>query len=692
MAGAQADQALEAPHKVTWLDEEFEKWVKDLQDKYHIPGTSVAVVDNGRVESAGYGLARLPDVPATADTLYCMASTTKAFAAAVMGLILKDDTKNDLPNTTTSNGQTQKIKWTTPVVKILGEDFDLDDSFLTQRVTIEDALSHRSGLCGHDFHYGPVLGTGGSEHTQALRHLGAVSEHFRTKFQYSNIMYGVVGHIIEKLDGSFDSVARQRIWKPLGMNDTFNGFDSPAMSTNDGRIMSRGYYWVDDGGSDEKSGTENGDKRPKENGHYVAEGYFNLGPIIGPAGGIVSSVNDYSKWIAALLEASKTPHTKDGKGPESKESRKTPPVISHDLWKDMTTPRTFLLPVFSQFPDVNPSLEYADINPPTYGLGWFSGPWMFSGQTIVHHAGGIPGYGTHVFLLPKHNFGIAVASNSANTSNKLAEQIGRELLGRKIGISKDERRCQGEYASKKDESKAVNIVDAKNDEPAVQVSSVDIPTEPIVPIRNAPVEAAGLPDSFDPKAVVGMYKHEAYGEYKVSIVSSSASLSAENPSLDGNRIVRKISSSAETKDTKVAGLVLQADPQGGRSFQHTIILHSPPVAARSAQTFEHTFLSLEKLWAHGSLRDDPVPGLPQGHGKDDDPKYPFKQEALWGADYGTNMSCGACFERNDEGKTKRLGLVLGNTPSMEAAMRTGDDKDLPLEDFRDKMIWFEKIE
>lgn len=70
------------------LTEELTEWVRDLLNKYHIPGASVAVVDNDSVESAGYGFAQLPDVPATGDTIWRMASTSKAQTAAAMGLVL----------------------------------------------------------------------------------------------------------------------------------------------------------------------------------------------------------------------------------------------------------------------------------------------------------------------------------------------------------------------------------------------------------------------------------------------------------------------------------------------------------------------------------------------------------------------------------------------------------------------------
>lgn len=143
MAPTPDSHPVPAPNSPNLLDVEFARWISDLLDKHHILGASVAVVDKGEVESTGYGLARLPDVPSTADTIYPMASTSKAIGAATIGLILEDETKIQL----LSDGKEEKIVWSTPISAILGEDFDLNDDYFTKNVTIEDALSNRPSVC-----------------------------------------------------------------------------------------------------------------------------------------------------------------------------------------------------------------------------------------------------------------------------------------------------------------------------------------------------------------------------------------------------------------------------------------------------------------------------------------------------------------------------------------------------------------
>ena len=152
------------------FDDDFRRWVQNLLDRYHVPGVSVAVIDNGKTESAGYGLARLPDELATADTLYYMASTSKANGAATMGLILKYNKSNKIPSPDPCNSR-KKLNWSTPIKEILGDDFDLGDEYITQHVTIEDALSNRSSLSGHDLNFGPWLENESEHFIRSLRYL-----------------------------------------------------------------------------------------------------------------------------------------------------------------------------------------------------------------------------------------------------------------------------------------------------------------------------------------------------------------------------------------------------------------------------------------------------------------------------------------------------------------------------------------
>lgn len=396
----------------------------------------------------------------------------------------------------------------------------------------------------------------------------------------------------------------------------------------------------------------------------------------------MSSVNDYSKWVSALLQASYLPRQEgDAKANENV-------VLSHELWTDLTTPRTIMHPSTNFFPDVNPSPDYPNISPELYALGWVVGTnYMYPGETILHHSGCIPGFGAHVFLLPKHKFGVVVAANTQMGGNKLAEQVGRELIGKKIGVVKDERRCEGKFAPKKEDSASDLELTGKNREGAVEVAA---PSITAAPQRTSDIREgswSAMPEHFDAQSMCGMYTHGAYGQIEVSVAPSSASLRSKDATLHDARIIR--SDQNYEPSGCDSDFVMHAVLQGVRTWKTSILLHPPPHAAKSVQTDDRTFLTLEKLWQHGSLTHDYVPRLPAGHGKVDDAKCPFKQEAL--LQTMQTIPCGACFEHLSNGK-KRLGMVLANTEFTEATTREEDVKDLPLEDWQMKMVWFDKIE
>jgi CubicO group peptidase (beta-lactamase class C family) len=82
----------------------------------------------------GYGFARLLEEKVKPETLFHCASMSKAFTAAAVSFLVDDNEKYP------------EIQWTTPVSKIIRDDFVLSDSIYTEYVTVEDILSHRSGL------------------------------------------------------------------------------------------------------------------------------------------------------------------------------------------------------------------------------------------------------------------------------------------------------------------------------------------------------------------------------------------------------------------------------------------------------------------------------------------------------------------------------------------------------------------
>lgn len=111
--------------------------------------------------------------------------------------------------------------WRTPLASVLRDDFVLQDERATAHLTLEDALSHRTGFPRHDkslaLHYGedhhPLTDR---DFVRSLRHLPMVLEP-RVEFRYCNLMYLVASHAIQTLMGQWlGTIMKDWIWEPLG--------------------------------------------------------------------------------------------------------------------------------------------------------------------------------------------------------------------------------------------------------------------------------------------------------------------------------------------------------------------------------------------------------------------------------------------------------------------------------------------
>jgi hypothetical protein len=262
--------------------------------------------------------------------------------------------------------------------------FSLEDDYYTSHITLEDALSHRSGLPRHDLAYGwddaDVIDV-----ILTMRDLPLTAEP-RTKWQYCNIMYATVGQWLAMQGGlSFGDVIRKLIWQPVGMMSTTASLkEAKASIDHFGRPrLSRGYFWNED--------------------HYLPESYPNIKADAG-AGATISSVNDYALWIQTLLNAG---------------SNDSSP-ITDSIYRDITGARM----VMNDIPGAGATI------PPLYALGWFN--TMIGSHTLITHSGSVTGFGTNVYLLPDEGFGVVTMGNTMVSSNQAGALIFLAIL-KKLG-------------------------------------------------------------------------------------------------------------------------------------------------------------------------------------------------------------------------------------------------------------------
>ncbi|KAL5592323.1 hypothetical protein FOBRF1_013349 [Fusarium oxysporum] len=248
------------------LTEDFNNFAIETLDDWKVPGLSIAVIDGDQVFAEGYGFATLPDEPATQETLWYGASTTKAQTAATLAYLIDSGEYPALAN-----------GWSTTISSIINDDFVLQDAWATDHITLDDAISHRRGMAAHHKAYAAIVK--GKEAkpkdiVRNLRNLPLITEP-RVKYSYTDLMYTTISHVIETITGKWlGDVMKELIWAPLHMNSTF--FDLQDANRAPHHLAS-GYYW------------------DSKEGRYGKVPSMNVTQLSG-AGAVFSNVLDYAKW------------------------------------------------------------------------------------------------------------------------------------------------------------------------------------------------------------------------------------------------------------------------------------------------------------------------------------------------------------------------------------------------------------
>ena len=158
--------------------ESIERFVVEQLAAWEVPGCAVAAVQDGQIVlAAGWGQRDLDtELPVTANTLFAIGSTTKAFTAATVGALVDDGL----------------LEWERPLRDYVPE-IRLHDPVVTDRLTVVDLLSHRSGLPRHEMVWLGHPDRSRAELVRRLRFL-PLSKDLRQAFQYCNLGY-LVGRV-----------------------------------------------------------------------------------------------------------------------------------------------------------------------------------------------------------------------------------------------------------------------------------------------------------------------------------------------------------------------------------------------------------------------------------------------------------------------------------------------------------------
>src|SRR6516162_8964618 len=341
-----------------------ERFVLEQLAAWEVPGCAVAAVGDGRIRlAAGWGQRDLATkLPVTSDTLFAIGSTTKAFTAATVSAVVDDGL----------------LEWERPLRDYVPE-LRLADPVVTDRLTVVDLLSHRSGLPRHDMVWLGHPSRSRAEIVCRLRFL-LLSKDLRQAFQYCNLGYLLAGHTVEVLGGTpWEDFLRTRLLTPLGMGRSTLSVDDMTADPDHATAYER----------------RQGVVVPVPQRPVTA---------LAPAGALNSCASDMARWLLAQLGGGQV----DGRV-----------VMSPDTVARQHAPH-IVLPEDRTFPA---STRHA------YGLGWLIG--RYRDHRLLEHGGGIDGFQTECMLLPDDGIGVAVMTNTSSSAMApvVAYRVLDELLG-----------------------------------------------------------------------------------------------------------------------------------------------------------------------------------------------------------------------------------------------------------------------
>jgi CubicO group peptidase (beta-lactamase class C family) len=320
--------------------------------QHNIPGIVAGIVQDRRlVHVTALGLADVETTrPVTPATAFRIASMTKSITALAI-LSLRDQGRLALDAPLAQ--YVPQFAAVTPPTK---------DS---PPVTVRHLLNHVAGFVTDDPWGDRVLGMTPA----ALDALMAAGKLFARApglaFEYSNLGYALLGRVLTNVGGEpYQAFVRRTILQPLGMvRTTFDAFEAAKDD------FAWGHRFDEDRWSRE---------RLEPDGE------------VGAMGGLTTTVADYARYVAFLLDA--WPARDD---PESG------PVCRSSV-REMSL---FHAPPF--LPDV---IEGRAAPATAYGYGLVNSADPKIGRR-VHHSGGLPGYGSHMLLLPESGIGVFAFGN-----------------------------------------------------------------------------------------------------------------------------------------------------------------------------------------------------------------------------------------------------------------------------------------
>lgn len=336
-----------------------EKLYRERAEKYHYPGMAFGIVLDGKlVYSGGYGYTDVAKkIPATSKSLFKIASMTKSLTAMAI-LKLRDE---------------GKLRLDDPAEQYIPE--FKTHTYITAdapRITVRNLMTHSAGFPEDNPWGDRQLADTDAELLNLLKKGISTANAPGIAYEYSNLGFAMLGRIIGVVSGkSYEQYITDSILKPLGMLDTQWEYDRVPADR-----LAHGYRWKD--------------------GTWLEEELLHDGSW-GAMGGLITSIDDFSKYVAFHQAA----------WPPRSDADATPAMpVRRSSVREMQQPWTFA--------GLNAQARNSagQLCPTTggygYGLRWNKN---CAGIVDVGHSGGLPGFGSQWRILPEYGLGVIAYAN-----------------------------------------------------------------------------------------------------------------------------------------------------------------------------------------------------------------------------------------------------------------------------------------
>jgi CubicO group peptidase (beta-lactamase class C family) len=377
----------------------FDSYMDNILKDWNIAGAGIGIVyKNKLVFAKGYGYREFEQkLPVTSKTLYQIASNTKLFTAISVGMLVDQG----------------KLDWDKPIHNYVPS-IEFYNNELNNSITIRDMLSHRTGISRHDLIWYKSDFTR-KELFDRIKYLEP-SQPIRQGFLYNNLMYVSAGYIIELLTSkTWETFLQENVLNPLEMKSTV--------------------FTVNEMEKNPDHGVPYNEKRDTTLLYRIP--IYEDAQAVGPAGAIISNIEDMSNWLITLMNNGKF---------------KNRQVIPERIVKETLRPTV-------AFP--NSELEdkgYKEILNEFYGMG--RDAFSYRGHLLTLHGGALPGFHSQISAMPYDSIGVIVFV-IGDQGAPLVEIIPYNIYERLLGLDltpwnerKLKERIEGKKLGKEGRSKS----------------------------------------------------------------------------------------------------------------------------------------------------------------------------------------------------------------------------------------------